>query len=107
MATGIAIWRANNRNVSFKHGAAAIRADGKFVVSYNERAQSPTWKVHAEARICRKLDVGATVAVVRIGDKGIWMPSKPCSGCMKCMQRKGVKKVLYSIGKEEYGVLFL
>ncbi len=107
MATGIAVWRAQTRELNFKHGAAALRADGKFVTSYNEKAQAPTWKVHAEARICRKIDVGAIVAVVRIGDKGIWMPSKPCGGCMRCMKRKGVEKVYYSIGKDEYGVMVL
>jgi len=107
MATGIAVWRAQTREISFKHGAAALRSDGKVVIAYNEKAQAPTWKVHAEARICRKIDVGAIVAVVRIGDKGVWMPSKPCGGCMRCMKRKGVKKVLYSIGKDEYGVINL
>ncbi len=107
MATGIALWRAETRDISFKHGAAAIRKDGKFVISYNEKAQAPTWKVHAEARICRKIDVGATVAVVRIGDGGVWMPSKPCKNCAKCMFRKGVSRVLYSIAKDEYGVMIL
>lgn len=107
MATGIALWRAETRDVNFKHGAAALRKDGKFVVSYNEKAQSPTWKVHAEARICRKVDVGAVIAVVRIGEGGLWMASKPCKNCAKCKVRKGVTKVLYSISKDEYGVMIL
>lgn len=107
MATGIAVWRAQTRDISFKHGDAALRADGKLVTAYNEKAQAPTWKVHAEARICRKIDVGAIVAVVRIGDKGVWMPSKPCENCERCMRRKGVKKVFYSIAEGEYGVLIL
>lgn len=107
IATGIALWRAETRDISFKHGAAAIRTDGKIVVSYNEKAQAPTWKVHAEARICRKIDVGAVVAVVRVGEGGLWMPSRPCKNCAKCMKRKGVSKVLYSITNGEYGVIIL
>jgi deoxycytidylate deaminase len=49
----------------------------------------------------------ASFAVVRIGDKGVWMPSKPCENCERCMRRKGVKKVFYSIAEGEYGVLIL
>jgi deoxycytidylate deaminase len=75
--------------------------------SISVMAMERQWKAHAEARICRKIDVGATVAVVRVGANGEWANSKPCKNCAKCMQRMGVKRVYYSIGPDEYAVMIL
>ena len=107
ITTGVAIARSANRKINFRHGCAAERSDGKLIYSYNEMAMERQWKAHAEARICRKIDVGATVAVVRVGANGEWANSKPCKNCAKCMQRMGVKRVYYSIGPDEYAVMIL
>lgn len=104
IASGVAISRAANRKINFRHGCAAFRYDGKIVTAYNEMAMEPQWKAHAEARVCRKIDVSAIVAVVRVGADGNWANSKPCEGCIRCMRRRGVERVLYSIGPNEFGV---
>jgi pyrimidine deaminase RibD-like protein len=105
VATGVAISRAKNRAINFRHGCAALRGDGKIITAYNEMAMEQTWKAHAEARACRKLDIKAVVAVIRITADGKWANSKPCENCFRCMKRKGVERVLYSIRPNEYGTL--
>jgi len=103
IATGVSISRAASRKINFRHGCAALRYDGTIVTAYNEMAMEPQWKAHAEARICRKIDVAAIVAVVRVSASGHWANSKPCDNCMRCMRRRGVQRVLYSIGPDEFG----
>lgn len=89
-----------------RHFALAIRADGALVHAVNSRIKEPAWQPHAEARLCRKVDVNAVVYVLREA-KGEWANSRPCENCQRLMKRKGVKRVYYTIGPSEYGVLTL
>lgn len=90
---------------TFFLGAVGIRKDGVFVQSFNAPSFQPTPCGHAEARLARKLDRGAVVYVARIRADGSFGSAKPCANCEKVLRQKGVKKVYYSLGDDEYGVL--
>lgn len=89
---------------TFFLGAVGIRKDGVIVQSFNAPSFQPSPCGHAEARLVRKLDVGATVYVARIKADGTFGSAKPCHNCQKVLKQKGVKKVYYSIDDESYGV---
>ena len=88
----------------FSLGAAGIRNDGTVVISRNgptnigrdRTNKAESWHAHAEARLAKKLDVGATVYVVRVVPSGTWKNAKPCDSCIKLLKRKGVKKIVYT-----------
>jgi deoxycytidylate deaminase len=105
---------SKNDKRDFLLGAMAIRNDGIRVTSYNGPAiiddkkstKSYYKEAHAEYRLCRKLDKGSTVFVVRVGKKdGKLKMAKPCITCQIAMRRKKVKRVYYSINELEYGVM--
>lgn len=86
-------------------GAVAIRGDDVTVYSYNGAPKFPERQHHAEARIARKLDKGATVFVARTMANGEWACSKPCANCTVALKRAYVKKVYYTIAAGEYGCM--
>lgn len=94
-------------NYPFRLGAAGLRKDGVVVVSFNGVPKFPNWKHHAESRLCKKLTPESIVAVARVLWNGELANSRPCKGCQKCLRRKGVSVVYYTIGPGEYGVLKL
>ena len=49
----------------------------------------------------------ATVYVVRIDAKDDFKLSRPCAMCQAALKHVGIKKVIYSINNEEYGVMKL
>lgn len=91
---------------SFLLGAVGIRYDGVLVKSVNASSFHPVRTGHAEARLCKKLDVGSVVYVVRVklldGSLAI---ARPCKACQKILRSTGVSKVYYSISNSEYGVM--
>lgn len=91
---------------NFLLGAIGIRSDGAIVKSFNGHSHAPNNRAHAEYRLAQKLDVGSVVYIVRIrvGD-GKLAIAKPCDRCQKVLKAKGVKKIFYSIGENEYGVI--
>lgn len=109
MAHGVALARmAAGHRQPFRFGCVGLRVDGKLVSSFNASAiWQAEWKHHAESRLCRKLTVDSIVAVVRIGIDGNWLMARPCDNCQTCMKRIGVKKVFYSIGPDEFGIMNL
>jgi len=91
---------------SFLLGAIGIRKDGTMVRSLNSPTQCPERQVHAECKLCKKLDFGATVYVARVRlDNFQFGLSRPCFSCQKIMRHKGVKKAYYTISPTEFGVL--
>jgi len=90
-------------------GAIGIRADGTIVASFNggvKHTKVPC--LHAEARLCRKLDVGSTVYVARVArSTGKLAMARPCERCRKRLKNKGVKVVHYTIDEEEHGTMRL
>jgi hypothetical protein len=112
-ALAVAIAKNDNRN--FLIGALGVRNDGKKVLSSNGavvingvKCKAICKSAHAEHRLCRKIDKGAVVFVVRVGRKdGKFRLAKPCIACQLVMRSNAVKKVYYTISDTEYGVLFL
>lgn len=90
----------------FKLGALAIRGDGVIVTSYNGSALDVTFSIHAEARLLRKMDKNCkSVYVCRVTANGEWAIAKPCPVCMRKLKNRGVKRIIYTIGPKEYGVI--
>lgn len=91
---------------SFLLGAVGIRHDGVLVKSVNASSFHPVRTGHAESRLCKKLDVGSIVYVVRVKlQDGSLALARPCKSCQKILRSTGVSKVYYSISNSEYGVM--
>jgi len=89
-------------------GAAAERSDGVIVTSCNGPSIKRAREVHAEYRLSKKLDYGATVYVARVRAlDGKFGNAKPCKSCENVLRARKVKKVYYTIGPNEFGVLYL
>jgi tRNA(Arg) A34 adenosine deaminase TadA len=103
----------------FLLGAVGVRKDGRIVHARNDaildtynRDKPCRFNVykrfpecHAENRLTRKLDFGATVYVARVrrGD-GMLAMARPCVCCSAVLRAFRVKKVFYTIDPIKYGV---
>ena len=92
---------------NFMLGAVGIRTDGATVESPNIMTAVPTPSAHAEARVVKKLNLGSTVYVARVVKSGDFAMARPCPTCMLALVHRGVKRVFYTIGPGEYGVIDL
>jgi tRNA(Arg) A34 adenosine deaminase TadA len=101
IAARTATSQENNRH--FLLGAIAIRKDGTMVRALNSPTEDPKREVHAEFKLCRKIDSGATVYVarVRIMD-GAFAMAKPCPSCMKLLISKRVSRIYFTTGNNEF-----
>ena len=86
-------------------GAVGIRTDGTIVKSKNIPCRLPEPQAHAEARVCKKLNKGSVIYVVRIYANGDYAMARPCRTCRKIMKSNGIKRCYYSVGNNEYGVI--
>ncbi len=86
-------------------GAVGLRNDGTIVKSTNLPCRYPEPQAHAEARLCRKLDKGSIVYVVRVLKNGDYANATPCLTCRSFMQISGVRRCYYTINDHEYGVI--
>lgn len=84
-------------------GAIGLRSDGAIVSAFNGRARDRERRMHAEYRVSKKLDYGATVYVARVLKETKFGIARPCISCMKALKTRGVKRVYYTIGPNEYG----
>ena len=103
MAAGVALEGDKIRD--YLLGAVGIRSDGAVVVSRNSPVRNRFRQAHAEHKLSKKLDVGATVFVSRIDRLGNLGMAKPCPDCMKVLVSRGVKRVYYTIGNNEHGTI--
>jgi tRNA(Arg) A34 adenosine deaminase TadA len=94
---------------TFFVGAVGIRADGAVVHSRNAPTAIPTPCAHAEARLTRKLGNNAEVVFVARYARGVdgWAMARPCDDCMAIMLAHKVRKIVYTIAPNEYGVINL
>lgn len=93
-------------NRSFCLGAVGLRNDGVIVTAKNIASSNVAPDHHAETRVIRKLTPNSTIWVARVlRSTGEWSISRPCSGCQLRMKSAGVKKVVYTIGPDEWGVI--
>lgn len=89
-------------------GAIGIRNDGAIVTCVNGgQPGSRTPTMHAESRLTRKLDRDSVVYVSRTLKDSTIALAKPCKGCILRMRAKGVRRVTYTIGPDEWGVIEL
>lgn len=94
-----------SRSRDYWLGAVAKRKDGAVVSATNLNTQLPKPSAHAEARVLRKADWGSILYVARIlRQTGEWAMARPCVHCQALIRHRGVKKVYYTIGPNEYGV---
>lgn len=110
MAANVACQNRDTRfdNRSFLLGAVGLRNDGVIVSSKNIAAPDYAPDHHAETRLVRKLTPGSTVWVSRITRRdGGWALARPCAGCQMRLRVAGVKKVIYTIAPNEWGILDL
>lgn len=97
-------FETKQQNKNFLLGCIAQRKDGVFVRSTNSTVRVPTPSAHAESRVLRKAGYGATLWVARVIRDGSWALAKPCIDCQILIKNRGVKRVYYTIGPNEYGV---
>lgn len=106
MAVEAALAKDDQR--SFFIGAIGIRKDGAIVRAANSPTSVPNRKIHAEYKLSKKIDCGATVFVARIKfDTNEYGLAKPCFPCLKVLTHSRVKKIYYTISKNEYGVILI
>jgi len=93
---------------TFFLGAIGIRSDGVMVHADNGFSMQVERKGHAEYRVAQKLTPYSEVYVCRISRlTGEFANAKPCNSCQKMLRSKGVRKVYYTMGPKEYGVMQL
>jgi cytidine deaminase len=95
-------------NRSFCLGAVGLRKDGVIVTAKNVAATDTVPTHHAEARLVRKLTPDSIVWVARVlRSTDEWTMSRPCVSCQGRLRASGVKKVIYTISKDEWGTIQL
>jgi len=100
--------RADERG--YQLGAVGLRKDGAIVLARNgpiPGEPDDSLVAHAEHRLCRKLDIGATVYVARVSKAGQWAISRPCPVCFARLRARGVRRIYYTINANEYGSITL
>jgi len=86
--------------------AVAKRKDGAVVASRNGKTQVPRPTAHAEVRTLKKAGHGCTLYVAKVHKRtGEWGMAKPCNNCMTRIKNMKVRRVYYTIGPDEYGVI--
>lgn len=118
LKTAIKIAEANDLYPKWRLGAViikggALRSVGlnklhtKASVASDEHIQDLS--THAEEDALRRCGnpKGATIYIARVGRNGKPAMAKPCEYCEPMLREAGVKKVKYTIGPNEYGVLNL
>ena len=91
---------------SYFLGAVGMRRDGVIVSSKNLPARDHVPDHHAETRLIRKMTPGSTVWVARVTRRdGQWAMAKPCPGCEIRLKAAGIKRIVYTIGPNEWGVI--
>jgi len=88
-------------------GALGVRSDGAIVKSPNLPNRLPEPQAHAESRVCKKMDWGGVIYVVRVLRNGKTAIAKPCASCMAAMRNSGVRRCFYSINDNSYGIIEL
>ena len=103
---------------TFRHGAVLIRGGAVVNVAANSDNHTSFGQRfrqrhlgrathHAELACILGLDKsitqGGTVYVARINKNGEWKNSKPCSMCHEVMSYVGIKRVVYTVGPNEWG----
>lgn len=105
---------ANEEYPKWKLGCVIKRGGAVQAVGWNTLKSEPTYldnhsncSVHAEERALRQMNYdaeGCILYVARIRRGGDIGMAKPCKACQRLIKRSGVKRVVYTINDETYGV---
>ena len=96
-----------NKTRHFRLGCVGIRSDGAIVKSNNSSSISPNRTIHAEYKLCRKMDKGGEIFVCRVKyNGGFYGMARPCIACQKLIISKNISKVYYTINDMQYGIYF-
>ncbi|MFA5025415.1 MAG: hypothetical protein WC503_02840 [Candidatus Shapirobacteria bacterium] len=95
-----------NKNKILSTGTNSIRA------ARNLHPRFFRWpgSVHAEAAaiLNAKTDLsGSSMFIIRVNRVGDLMYARPCEHCLKYIKEVGIKKIIYSISNDEFGVKLL
>lgn len=95
-----------NKNKILSTGTNSIRA------ARNLHPRFFRWpgSVHAEvaAILNAKTNLsGSSMFIIRVNRAGDLMYSRPCKYCLKYIQEVGIKKIIYSISNDEFGIKFI
>lgn len=112
LAAKKALPKDKNDPRSFWIGCIAIRKDGVKISSRNGAVHSTTTvnyqlipSSHAEGRIVKKIDKGATLYISRVLRRdGSYAMAKPCPMCSITIKSHKVKKVFFTIDNLHFGV---
>jgi len=88
-------------------GAVGIRGDGATVSTCNGPSPTPNREMHAECRLTKMLDYDAIVYVARVLKNGEYGMAMPCHSCIKALKSRRVKKVYFTRGGSDFGILYL
>lgn len=87
--------------------SVCIRSDGSITKGHNTRSNDQNRFVHAEAKSILKAGHGAKLLiVVRVFADNTLALAKPCNSCQRLIKQYKVKKVIYSISNNEFGVWY-
>lgn len=93
------------RPLTYRLAAIGLRPDGLVVGACNVSVKGQrTPEGHAEYRVHSKLRPRSIVAVARVCH-GKWANAKPCASCETILRNARVKRVCYTIGPGEYGII--
>lgn len=109
LAASVALGSENRSrdNRGFLLGAIGLRNDGVVMQARNVPALDFAPDHHAETRLARKLTPNSIVWVARVLKNGLWAIAKPCAGCQIRLRAVGVRRVVYTIAPNEWGVIDL
>ena len=107
----------NSEHDTFRHGAVLVKGGSIINIAANNDNHTPFGERfrtspgrathHAELGcimgIDRSTTTGGVVYAARVNKAGEWKMSKPCSMCHEAMKFVGIKKVVYTIGPNEWG----
>ncbi|MDB5716150.1 MAG: hypothetical protein JWO15_3547 [Sphingomonadales bacterium] len=112
-----------DERLGYTHCAVIVRGGAILSVGYNglningfvdylsafDKTERPFINKHAEVHAIlsarNKLDLrGAKLFVARIKPTGIGM-SKPCESCRQAARQYGIRRIIFTVDDNEYGVL--
>jgi deoxycytidylate deaminase len=108
----LAVRVASSSEMRQRHGAVVVKSGRVLAVGVNKFRNHPAQtasdrvkkdcSVHAEVDALSRCDPrGASVFVARVNNAGTIRYSRPCARCQQVLKAAGVKKVVWSNGKEE------
>jgi deoxycytidylate deaminase len=105
---------ANDQYPKWSLGCCVVKGGAIQAVGWNKKKSEPTFlddhtncSIHAEIMALRQMNFEAkrcTLYIARWRKGGGYGLSKPCERCKPVIKKAGVKKVVFTVDNESYGV---